>query len=212
MTCIIGVEHEGGTLLLADSLGSGGWNSTHRRDGKLHELVQPTRITPGIALGFTSSYRMGQALGYGLRSWAKGLNLAELVTDHAGRHEWAVTTLVPEVRRQLKDAGYMKVDSGREDAGTFLVAVGHTLLQVCDDLQVASSEDGYMACGCGEGYALGAMHAATRLGVERSVRDGYDWSLKRGLLGMEAAMRFSNGVGGRVDVVQVHERLPHPQP
>lgn len=193
MTCIVGIEAGDRTILLADSLGSAGWDATHRRDGKLHELRPAAPGVAGIGMGFTSSYRMGQALGYGLRSWA-----AEIVAPGPDdRHEWMVTTFVPQVRSVLEDAGNLRTKEGVESGGEFLVAIGGTLFAVCSDLQVASFEDGYGSCGCGEAYALGAMHAAQRVADvdERDVAQ----------CGIDAAFHYSNGVGGRVDVLEVGE-------
>lgn len=200
MTCIVGIETTEGTYLLADSLGSAGWDCTHRRDGKLHELRAAQPGVAGIALGFTSSYRMGQALGYGLRSWA-----ADVVAPApADRHEWMVLTFVPKVRELLDDAGALRTKEGVETGGTFLVAIGGTLFEVSDDLQVGSFEDGYGAVGCGEPYAIGALHARLD-SVGKVERRDPDVRFAAAQAAMRAAFRYSNGVGGRVDALTVGE-------
>lgn len=199
MTCIVGVEGDDRTILLADSAGVAGWARSHRRDRKLHEILPATTSTPGIGLGFTTSYRMGQALGYGLRGWARGLNLTKLGDTPDARHEWAVLTLVPQVREVLSGAGWMKVESGREDAGTFLLAIGCHLFCIHGDLQVESRLDGWDAVGCGADMALGAMHAV-HLDAETPERVAH--------AGIDAALYLSAGVGGRVDRLDILEREP----
>lgn len=199
MTCIIGIEDEGSTLLLADSMGSSGWDQAQRRDGKLHTIAEATPTAPGVGLGFTSSYRMGQVLGYGLRS--KDLRLDRAGSGPAERHQWAVETFIPKVRDLLKDAGWLKIDSSREEGGCFLLAVGEVLLEVQADLQVASPLDGYSAVGSGYPFALGALHAA----FHAPVNPPSD-ALVLGFLAMDAAVYHARGVGGRIDTLRIQER------
>lgn len=176
MTCIVGIKTETGVLLGGDTQGSSGWDSRERVDGKVFALGKHRRV----AIGFTSSYRMGQILRF-------HLELPTLDAD-ADAYEWAVMRFVPAARSVLKHHGYVKIENSREESGTFLLAVRNRLLSVYDDFQVAEAAAPFAACGCGENYALGALHVADR----------FDWPARTKCRNaLQAAARFSNGVGSR---------------
>lgn len=181
MTCIVGVRTDRGVLLGGDTQGSGGWDQRDRRDDKVFILGTNRRV----AVGFTSSYRMGQILRF-------HLNLPALDAD-VDEYEWAVTKFIPAAREVLKTHGYVKIDNNREESGTFLLAVRDRLFQVQNDLQVAEMVAPFDACGCGSDYALGALH----------VLDGLKVSPKQKTrMALEAAARWSNGVGSRFTFVE----------
>jgi ATP-dependent protease HslVU (ClpYQ) peptidase subunit len=181
MTCIVGIKSERGVLIGGDTQGSGGWNQRDRMDDKVFLLGKHRRV----AVGFTSSYRMGQILRF-------HLTLPDLDSD-LDPYEWAVTRFVPAAREALKAHGYVKIENSREESGTFLLAVRDRLFSVHDDFQVAEVAAPYNACGCGEEYAMGALHAVEKMkGAPR-------WKLR---VALEAAARWSNGVGSRVTFVE----------
>lgn len=187
MTCVVGIVRDGAVYLGADSTASDGWSSQPRRDLKLFRL-RATAADPWLAIGFTTSYRMGQVLRYSLPI----LDLLATVTpDVAGdrAHEWAVREFVPAARKTLKDAGYVKVEHARETSGNFLLALGAHLFEVESDWQVGWPARVYSAVGCGAKYAEGALHALTGGGSSHST--GY---LMRAAL--RAAEHHSAGVGG----------------
>ena len=171
MTCIVGVKTDTGVLLAGDSLGSAGYHGRVRADIKVF------RLTPEIACGFTSSYRMGQILRFHV----------EPPCIHGDLYEWAVREFIPVVRAAFKEHGYSTIQNNEESGGTFLVAVRDRLFQVEDDFQVAESVWDFDACGCGDAYAMGAM-----------------WSLRAAKLkprqfltkALDAAVEFSGGVRG----------------
>lgn len=169
MTCIVGIEDQDGVHLAGDSAGVSGWSMTVRSDEKVF-----TR--DGYALGFTTSFRMGQLLRYS----------AHLPTlDTWDIDAFMVTRFVPAVRTCLKDGGWLAADRERVDAGTFLVGLAGRLYVVYSDLQVARSANGYAAVGCGQDLALGALHA-TR---DKSTAERLQAAL-------EAAAHHSAGVTG----------------
>ena len=76
---------------------------------------------------------------------------------------FAITKVVPSLRKCLKDNGY-NFEEERDKNTTeqrfhFLIAVGGEIFDISDDLSVTRSQDGLYAVGNGSAYALGALHA-----------------------------------------------------
>lgn len=181
MTCIVGIKTPSGVLLGGDTQGSGGYDKRDRLDGKVFSLGKHRRV----AFGFTTSYRMGQIIRY-------HLTLPDLDAD-ADEYEWAVTKFVPAARAAFKEHGYQKIENSREEAGTFLLAVRGRLFTIYDDLQVAEHDAPFAACGCGEDYAIGALH------VMEKMKGAPRWKVR---MALEAAARFSSGVGRKFTFVE----------
>lgn len=168
MTCIVGIAHDGKVLLGADSAGVSGLDRHIRRDRKVFRNGE-------LVLGFTSSFRMGQLLQFDLSPPS--------INEGQEPYDYAVRSLIPAIRKTLKDGGYARVDNGRESGGTFLVGFRGRLFTIYDDFQVGENDGGIAAVGCGEAYALGAMHALAD--VE---------PLPRLTAALNAATHFSAGV------------------
>lgn len=169
VTCIVGITDAGSVWLGGDSVGSDGWRSFDRLDRKVF------RRGP-LLLGFTSSYRMGQLLQYRLQVPSH--------PDGVDDHEYMATVFIDAVRQCLKDGGYAKKESEVEKGGTFIVGYRSQLYRIEDDYQVGMTADGFDAVGCGERFALGALHATPDLDPQRRI-----------VTALMAASRFSNGVG-----------------
>lgn len=142
-----------------------------------------TRADPKIyrvgeaLIGFTTSFRMGQLLGYGLT-----------IPDHHADvpvERFMVTSFIDAVRSCLKTGGYARKDSEAEKGGTFLVAYRDRIFYVEDDYQVGESAEPYHAVGCGFDLALGSLHATGHLEVPPD---------RRILMALSAASQFSAGV------------------
>ncbi|MFI9203066.1 hypothetical protein [Streptomyces sp. NPDC053048] len=149
MTVIVGLVHDGRVYLGGDSAGVSGSRLTVRRDPKIF------RNGP-YAMGFTTSFRMGQLLHHAFRAPKPEGDLDRFMT----------TVFVDKLRTCLKDGGWARKDSEQEQAGTFLVGVYDRLFAVHDDYQIAEPADGYAAVGCGDEFALGALHATADLGLK----------------------------------------------
>jgi ATP-dependent protease HslVU (ClpYQ) peptidase subunit len=170
VTAIVGLVHERAVHLGGDSAGVAGWSLTVRADSKV--------FTNGpYVMGFTTSFRMGQLLRYALQA----------PYPEGDLERFMATTFIDAVRRCLKDGGWAKKDSEREEGGDFLVGVHGRLFCVESDYQVGEAADGYAAIGCGEELALGALYATARSRMSPK---------KRLRLALEAAERFSAGVRG----------------
>lgn len=149
MTCIVGVRTENGVVLAGDSVGSDRRINTHRSDTKTFNLG------PQVALGFTSSYRMGQIL-----RWHVDIDpLVDAMRRYTDMWDWVGKLFIPAARSAMKDHGFATVSNGNESGGTFLLAVRDRLFLVDADFQVGEPSNGYDACGSGDSVALGALHA-----------------------------------------------------
>jgi hypothetical protein len=168
MTAIVGLAHGGAVHLGADSAGVAGYDLTVRADTKVF------RNGPYL-FGFTSSFRMGQLLHYALAPPAPTGDI----------HRFMATRFVDAVRDCLKEGGWSKKDSDREEGGTFLVGVAGRLFGVYSDYQIGEGIDGYLAVGCGDQAALGSLHATAALRVAPK---------RRVLMALEAAERLNAGV------------------
>ncbi|MFG2968147.1 MULTISPECIES: hypothetical protein [unclassified Streptomyces] len=149
MTVIVGLVHRKRVHLAGDSAGSSGSQLTIRRDPKV--------FTNGpYALGFTTSFRMGQLLQHAFEAPHPEGDLARFMA----------TTFINAVRTCLKEGGWARKDSEQEQAGTFLVGVHGRLFEIYDDYQVGEPVGGYTAVGSGDDLALGALHATAHLGLK----------------------------------------------
>lgn len=186
MTVVVGVRGKDGVVLAADTAGTAGYDQREREDGKTFVL------SPLVAIGFTTSYRMGQILRYDL-----SLPKLPLGSDE---YEWAVKDFVPAARAVLKSGGFAKVSEGVERGGTFLLAVRNRLFAVEDDFQVA--EDSVPWATCGSGGSIAAGHLAGLVGAERedSIDDGRIEGVA--VAAVESARTLNAGVGGRITSVR----------
>lgn len=181
MTCIVGIAHEGKVILGADSAGTGGYDQRIRKDRKV--------FTNGeLIIGATSSFRMLQLLQFNL--------VPPAIVEGQEPFEYAVKALIPAIRTTLKDGGYNKGDNGRDEGGTFLVGFRGHLFAIHSDYQVEESIDSYAAVGCGESYAMGAMHAI-----------GDVDPMTRLQAGLDAAATFSAGVSGPFHFVELAAKV-----
>ncbi len=158
----------------ADSAGVSGFDLRVRSDSKLF------RNGP-MLFGFTSSFRMGQLLRYSLR--------VPLHDPEMDSMAYMATAFINAIRECLKEGGYASKTNENESGGTFLVGYQGGLYMIEPDYQVGQAMDGFMACGCGAPYALGALHATE--GEPPDVR------INKALL---AAERHSAGVRRPFDV------------
>ena len=92
----------------------------------------------------------------------------------------------------MKDNGYLKIDSGRETAGTFLVGWRGKLYVIDNDMQVAELATPFAACGCGEDLVLGSLYTTEQFEIKPEERIN---------IALSAAESFSAGVRGPFTVV-----------
>ncbi|MFR0354154.1 hypothetical protein [Streptomyces sediminimaris] len=149
MTVIVGLVHRKRVHLAGDSAGVSGYQLTIRRDPKV--------FTNGpYVFGFTTSFRMGQLLHHAFNAPHPEGDLAKFMA----------TKFIDAVRTCLKAGGFARKDSEQEEAGTFLVGTHGRLFAVHSDYQVGEPADQYAAVGCGDEFALGALHATAHLNLK----------------------------------------------
>ena len=171
MTCITGCKTDGGVLLGGDALGSSGYSGNVNSESKVF------RLSREVACGYTSSFRMGQVLRFHVTP--PQISVDEL--------QWAVAEFIPVIREAFRAAGYSEIHNNEETGGTFLLAVRARLFTVQSDFSVLENRTAYSACGSGQSFAMGAMHALWTPKVKPRQL------LRAGLL---AAEEFATGVRG----------------
>lgn len=188
MTCIAAVKHKKRIVIGADSAGIalGNLGLQLRSDVKVFTRKSENGRLWGF--GFTSSFRMGQLLRY-------KLELPE-VPPKEDLLEFMVTRFIESLRKCLRDGGYAKKEHEVEEGGNFIVAFGDELFEIGSDFQVAQAAHPFLAVGCGEQIALGAL--VTSLNV--APVDKAEAHVERALL---AAERFSAGVRAPFHLVVV---------
>ncbi len=174
MTCIVGLAVNGRVWIGGDSAGVADTDLMVRADEKVFKVGPQARE---FVLGFTSSFRMGQLLRFGLDGVTPPDNPEFL-------YRWMVKDFVGSGRKLLADGGYRKKEHEVERGGTFLVGIRGRLFRVETDFQVAENQCDYDAVGCGGNVALGAM----------CVSHGYSDPQERIRLALSAAEMFSAGV------------------
>jgi hypothetical protein len=178
MTCIAAVAHEGNVWMGADSAGVAGFALTVRRDPKIYRVGE-------FLFGFTSSFRMGQLLGYQF-------------TPPTHHREWSAerymaTVFIDALRGTMKAGGFAGTERGAEVAGEFLAGYRGRIFRIGCDYQVGENVESFDAVGCGADIALGALHS-TRDKAPRN----------RVILALQAAEAFSAGVRQPFRVEQMH--------
>lgn len=183
MTCIVGIAHDGNVTIGGDSAGvNGSYRIVGRSDVKVF------RNGPFI-MGFTSSFRMGQLL-------AHAFNPPKRHSD-TDVYKFMVTAFIDAVRDCLKSGGYASKRNDVEAGGTFLVGYEGRLFRIEDDYQVGENIDGYDACGCGQEFSLGSLHATE--GMENITPAG------RVKLALAAAAHHSAGVAGPFNIISSNQ-------
>ena len=183
MTCVVALREQGIVYMGCDSAGVGGWYSrANRVDPKIYRVG-------GMLIGFTTSFRMGQLLGYSL----------SLPHHHADVpvEKYMATAFINAVRDCLKAGGWAEKEKDQEKGGTFLVAYRGRIFQVQSDYQVGECEEPFDAVGCGQELALGSLYTSAKAKLAPRARVE---------LALQAAAQFSAGVYGPFRI----EELPAP--
>lgn len=169
MTCIVALKHEGIVYMGCDSAGVGGYSRANRVDPKIYRVGE-------MLIGFTTSFRMGQLLGYSLT----------LPRHHADVpvENYMATLFINAVRECLKAGGFAKKENETEQGGTFLAAYRGRIFEIESDYQVGEREEPYTAVGCGFDLALGSLYTSGHWAAPRD----------RIRAALEAAAAFSAGV------------------
>ncbi|WP_222594210.1 hypothetical protein [Kozakia baliensis] len=186
--------------IAADSIGSDGYNRSIRLDKKVFRLDD-------MIIGFTSSFRMGQILRYGLKP--------PFFRGKMDAMEYMVSHFIPAVRDALKSGGFLKTENGEERIGCFMVGYEGRLFTIEGDLQVGENSLGFDAIGCGQDFALGSIFSALDLHFPGSVshKDAKPETVEAATAkivarcAMRAASTFSAHVGGPIHMETLNTAL-----
>jgi hypothetical protein len=139
MSCIVGLEFEGGVVLGGDHGAVADTDLTRIEQSKVFRLGE-------MIIGFVESFRMGQVVRYSLKPTRQ-----RCVDDV----EHLATVFVEQLRSLYGEAGVLS-DTG-EAPGALLIGYRHRLYSIDTDFHVARSLTGYEAIGSGAPFALGSL-------------------------------------------------------
>jgi ATP-dependent protease HslVU (ClpYQ) peptidase subunit len=174
VTCIVAVEADGIVYMGSDHAGSNGYTLTPVEASK-------TFTNGPLLIGYTTSFRMGQILQYGL-----------IVPSHTlswDLDRWVATDLMVAVRATFEAHGWNQTEKNVATGGNFLMAVGGRCYEIQSNYSFLRSATGEYAVGSGENHALGSLH--TTRGQEPAVRV---------MRALEAAAEHCTGVAGPFDL------------
>lgn len=143
MTCIVGLRHGNKAYLGGDSAGIAGWDLTVRADPKIF-------VSGPYAIGFTTSFRLGQLLQFRLK-------LPKPPRAQKQLYPFMVSEFVEATRECLKTGGVATREKEAEQGGTFLVGVHGRLFIIEADYQLVEPAAPFAAVGSGAPYALGSL-------------------------------------------------------
>lgn len=182
MTCIAAITEGGRVYMAADSAGVAGLSLTVRADPKIYRIATSFG---DMLFGFTSSFRMGQILGYHFEPPIHARNIST--------ERYMVTSFIDAVRDLLKQHGFAKTQNNEDSGGTFLVGYRGMVFRICDDFQVGKNVVNYDAVGSGGEVALGSLYSTA---PNREELDQQLTARQRLQLALSAAEEFNAGVRG----------------
>lgn len=172
MTCIVGaVDFKTSSMVVAgDSFGGNEISKGIYASTKVFSIPIPYR-TPAI-FGFTTSWRFGQLLEYGLKQY--DFSAARKLDSQ----EFVVTNLVEASREVLHEGGFLRQDNGREAGGNILLAYDLGLYYLESDFSAIKCVTRYASVGAGASVALGAIAALLECKPTYNITDAVHHSIK----------------------------------
>ncbi len=151
MTTIIGIQHNKGCILVADSLitDDTGRKYSHPDMKKLVERGQ-------FIIGGSGDWTICNIVQH---HWTPPTPTAK---DRQDLYHFMVKRVVPSLRQCLIEHGYNFDDNNGKKEGEsfhFLLAVNGIIFDVDQELSVTMNSDGVYAVGSGGDFALGALYA-----------------------------------------------------
>lgn len=146
MTCIVAIADGGNVYMGGDSAITGDHDIETQRWPKVFKFGE-------CLIGCCGYPRMRQILEYHVT----------LKPRHGGDPlKWLVVDVIPDVRAQFKEHGFLEKDKEAESGGFFLVAVGGRIFEIQSNFQVLETAESYLALGSGRRYAVGAMEVLVK--------------------------------------------------
>ena len=148
MTTIIGIQYENKCTLYADSMITD--------DGQPFKHPNLVKITKHgqYLVGVAGDLHMLQFLCY---VWHAPVPTAD---DIKNPYRFMVTTVVPALREDLKEANLMPEKDDEETKNDFamLLCLNSDIFQIDSDFSVTQDATNFYGIGSGSPYALGALH------------------------------------------------------
>lgn len=176
-TCIVGIKHNGIVYIGCDSMAGNSDYGFISNNKKIFHVQNRAEIV----CGYTTSFRMGQLIQYSDSLF----NEDDFLIDGRIDEKYMVNVFVPNLQNLFSKGGFEEVINNYHLGGTFLLGYRDKLFLIQNDYSVLESVDDYMACGCGESYALASLY--TTEDCDMSV----DCRIKKAL---ESAAKYSYGV------------------
>lgn len=151
MTTIIGLQHDNGCLLVADSLLTDGSGRKY-----WHPDMKKLAERGNFIVGTSGDWQFCEVIQH---KWNPPMPTAK---DKKDLFAFMIQKAMPTLRQCLIENGYTFDDSNdKKDGERFhlLIAVCGTIFDVDEQLSVTMSNDGVYAVGSGGDFALGALHA-----------------------------------------------------
>jgi len=160
MTCIVGVKTDEGIFIGGDSFGGNEHMAGVYKTPKVFGKPKVGR-TSAMVFGFTTSWRMGQILQTmpDIRKPSEKSDIEFLITD------W-----VDMIREHMAVAGFGQNESGREEAGAFLLGYNNNIYEIDPDYSVIEPLYNYVVTGSGVLSAYGSL-ATTEVMKKVSAQD-----------------------------------------
>ncbi len=150
MTCILALKWQGKIYMGGDAAAVSGCDILNSLEPKIFNLVGPGGRK--ILIGYTSSFRMGQIIQYEFQP--------PISTPYPNDDmHYLISEFIPTLRLCLKENGFSKVENNEESGGQFLIGYKSEIYKVWDDFHIFHPYDGFISCGAGEDYAMGALAA-----------------------------------------------------
>lgn len=168
MTCIIGYIDKDGVYIGGDSA------AVSQEDLSYNIISDEKVFVKGeFIFGYSASFRMGQLIRYKLRIPAHPKGMDDM--------QYMATLFIDAAKKCFDENDYMEMMN--EDGSAFMVGYRGKIYIVYSDFHVANPKENFVALGCGEFFAMGAMYASTE-------KD----PVKKMEIALNAAVTFSMGV------------------
>jgi len=146
MTCIVAIaDGKGKVFMGADTYGSGPGSGTYVGNPKCF-------INGDFLIGCTSTFRIIDLLAY-------KLSVPQVHPDHQeDPDKYMRTVFIDSVKKCFKESGHLRVDSGVEYGGNFLVGYRGKVYEIQSDFSVLNVPDYGGSVGSGESAARGSLY------------------------------------------------------
>ncbi|HBN4943549.1 TPA: hypothetical protein L2Y74_001326 [Escherichia coli] len=169
MTCIIAHTDGVTSFIAGDKLGSNGFTKSVQTEPKVFEKefikinddAGLTRTKEIMAIGYTTSFRMGQLLTY-------SLNLPQQDANETFP-QYLVLKVIPIIRQMFKEEWGSRDPSQEVGGGQFIILHNHTIYEVQEDFSVLQPKTRITAVGSGTYHAIAAMQAYIEVENESKV-------------------------------------------